>query len=90
MTKRNLIIVIILLSVIDLVAAGWYVSRLIESSGKRIKTGIHGRRRILPGIEILRPVIRGDSVILMLFVVIAWFHTCTLSELCFDLLCNSL
>ncbi len=34
MTKRNLIIVIILLSVIDLVAAGWYVSRLIESSGK--------------------------------------------------------
>ena len=34
MTKRNLIIVIILLSVIDLVAAGWYMSRRIEASGK--------------------------------------------------------
>ena len=31
MTKRNLIIVIILLSVIDLVAAGWYFSRRIET-----------------------------------------------------------
>ena len=34
MTKKNLIIVIILLSVIDLLAAGWYVSRRIEASGK--------------------------------------------------------
>ena len=34
MTKRNLIIVIILLSIIDVVAAGWYMSRRIESSGK--------------------------------------------------------
>lgn len=34
MTKRNLIIVIILLSVIDLVAAGWYLSRRIEASGR--------------------------------------------------------
>lgn len=34
MTKRNLIIVIILLSVIDLVAAAWYMSRRIEASGK--------------------------------------------------------
>ena len=33
MTKKNLIIVIILLSVIDLVAAGWYMSRRIEASG---------------------------------------------------------
>ena len=31
MTKRNLIIVIILLSIIDLVAAGWYFSRRIET-----------------------------------------------------------
>ncbi len=34
MTKRNLIITIILLSFIDLVAAGWYMSRRIEASGK--------------------------------------------------------
>ena len=34
MTKKNLIIVIVLLALIDLVAAGWYTSRLIESSGK--------------------------------------------------------
>ena len=34
MTKRNLIIVIILLSVIDLVAAGWYMSRRIETGNK--------------------------------------------------------
>lgn len=34
MTKKNLIIVIILLSVIDLVAAGWYMSRRIEASGR--------------------------------------------------------
>ena len=34
MTKRNLIIVIILLTVIDLVAAGWYMSRRIETGGK--------------------------------------------------------
>ena len=34
MTKKNLIIVIILLSIIDLMAAGWYVSRRIEASGK--------------------------------------------------------
>lgn len=34
MTKKNLIIVIILLSVIDLVAAGWYMSRRIEANGK--------------------------------------------------------
>ena len=34
MTKKNLIIVIILLTVIDLVAAGWYTSRRIEASGK--------------------------------------------------------
>ena len=33
MTKRNLIITIILLSFIDLVAAGWYMSRRIEASG---------------------------------------------------------
>ena len=33
MTKRNLIITIILLSVIDLVAAGWYMSRRIEAGG---------------------------------------------------------
>lgn len=34
MTKKNLIITIILLVIIDLVAAGWYMSRRIESSGK--------------------------------------------------------
>lgn len=34
MTKRNLIIVIILLAVIDLVAAGWYMSRRIETGNK--------------------------------------------------------
>ena len=34
MTKKNLIIVIILLTIIDLLAAGWYVSRRIEASGK--------------------------------------------------------
>lgn len=34
MTKKNLIITIILLAVIDLVAAGWYVSRSIEASGR--------------------------------------------------------
>ena len=34
MTKKNLIIVIILLTIIDLVAAGWYMSRRIEASGK--------------------------------------------------------
>ena len=34
MTKRNLIIVIILLSVIDIVAAGWYMSRRIETGDK--------------------------------------------------------
>ena len=34
MTKRNLIITIILLSVIDLLAAGWYMSRQIEAGGK--------------------------------------------------------
>ena len=34
MTKKNLIIVIILLAIIDLVAAGWYMSRRIEASGK--------------------------------------------------------
>jgi hypothetical protein len=34
MTKRNLIIIIILLSIMDMVAAGWYMSRRIESSGK--------------------------------------------------------
>ena len=33
MTKRNLIITIILLAIIDAVAAGWYVSRRIEASG---------------------------------------------------------
>ena len=33
MTKRNLIITIILLFFIDLVAAGWYMSRRIEASG---------------------------------------------------------
>ena len=33
MTKRNLTIIIILLSVIDLVAAGWYMSRRIETAG---------------------------------------------------------
>ncbi len=33
MTKRNLIITIILLAVIDAVAAGWYISRRIEASG---------------------------------------------------------
>lgn len=34
MTKKNLIITIILLAVIDLLAAGWYMSRRIEASGK--------------------------------------------------------
>lgn len=34
MTKRNLIIVIILLAIIDMVAAGWYMSRRIETSGR--------------------------------------------------------
>ncbi len=34
MTKKNLIIVIILLTIIDLMAAGWYMSRRIEASGK--------------------------------------------------------
>lgn len=34
MTKRNLIITIILLTIIDALAAGWYVSRRIEASGK--------------------------------------------------------
>ena len=34
MTKKNLIIVIILLTVIDLVAAGWYMTRRIEASGR--------------------------------------------------------
>ena len=33
MTKRNLIITIILLAVIDAVAAGWYLSRRIEAAG---------------------------------------------------------
>ena len=33
MTKKNLIIVIILLAFIDLVAAGWYMARRIEASG---------------------------------------------------------
>ena len=33
MTKRNLIITIILLAVIDAVAAGWYMSRRIEANG---------------------------------------------------------
>ena len=34
MTKKNLIITIILLVIIDLVAAGWYISRSFEVSGK--------------------------------------------------------
>ena len=34
MTKKNLIIVIILLILIDLAAVGWYMSRRIEASGK--------------------------------------------------------
>lgn len=34
MTKRNLIITIILLTIIDALAAGWYVSRRIEAGGK--------------------------------------------------------
>jgi len=34
MTKRNLIIVIILLCIIDLAAAGWYMSRRIEATGR--------------------------------------------------------
>lgn len=34
MTKKNLIIVIILLAIIDLLAAGWYMSRRIEASGR--------------------------------------------------------
>lgn len=42
MTKRNLIIVIILLSVIDLVAAGWYMSRRIETGDNG--EGLFGRR----------------------------------------------
>ena len=33
MTKKNLIILICLLAVIDLVAAGWYMSRRIEANG---------------------------------------------------------
>ena len=35
MTKKNLIILIILLSIIDLVAAGWYMSRRIEAGESR-------------------------------------------------------
>ena len=35
MTKKNLIIVILLLAVIDLMAAGWYTARRIEASGRR-------------------------------------------------------
>ena len=42
MTKRNLIIVIILLTVIDLVAAGWYMSRRIETGDKG--ENLFGRR----------------------------------------------
>ena len=42
MTKRNLIIVFILLTVIDLVAAGWYMSRRIETGDKG--EGLFGRR----------------------------------------------
>ena len=34
MTKKNLIITIILLTIIDLLAAGWYMSRRIEATGK--------------------------------------------------------
>ena len=34
MTKRNLIITIILLTIIDALAAGWYMSRRIEAGGK--------------------------------------------------------
>ena len=34
MTKKNLIITIILLAFIDLVAAGWYMSQRIEAGGK--------------------------------------------------------
>lgn len=34
MTKRNLIIIIVLLAIIDIVAACWYVSQRIEQSGK--------------------------------------------------------
>ena len=34
MTKKNLIIVIILLAITDLMAAGWYMSRRIEASGQ--------------------------------------------------------
>jgi hypothetical protein len=34
MTKKNLIITIILLTIIDLVAAGWYMSRRIEAGGR--------------------------------------------------------
>ena len=34
MTKKNLIIIIVLLALIDLVAAGWYTSRRIEAGGK--------------------------------------------------------
>ena len=34
MTKKNLIITIILLAIIDLVAAAWYISRSFEVSGK--------------------------------------------------------
>lgn len=35
MTKKNLIILIILLAIIDLVAAGWYMSRRIEAGESR-------------------------------------------------------
>jgi len=34
MTKKNLIIIIILLSIIDVAAAGWYTARRIEANGK--------------------------------------------------------
>lgn len=34
MTKKDLIITIILLAIIDLVAAGWYISRSFETNGK--------------------------------------------------------
>ena len=55
MTKRNLIIVIILLSVIDLVAAGWYMSR-------RIETGDNGEN-LFGGRDSTEMVTEADTVV---------------------------
>ena len=55
MTKRNLIITIILLSFIDLVAAGWYMSRRIEAGGN--SQNLFGQR------DSTEVVIEADTVV---------------------------